>query len=218
MHVKRRLGSTFTLAAFVTLLPSLPTTQAGKGPPSTRVAGVSNIKIDNVGQVNANYISLFACTVRVQSATESTRSRSPPSTGQASCRLGRLAGDARLRRESQARRDRHSAASEVRRHHVQPGPMRHLTTDDGPRGYSAVTSGTRRSCSTCRSHPPSWFQLTKVRLTTISPGACDDLRPGRMIDRARDRGTPVPESGQLVRSRLTSFSQRSPGREASSVT
>ena len=30
MHLKRRLVSTFTLAAFVTLLPSLPTTQASK--------------------------------------------------------------------------------------------------------------------------------------------------------------------------------------------
>ena len=55
MHLKRRLVSTFTLAAFVTLLPSLPTTQASKGPPSTRVADVSNIKIGNFGQVNANY-------------------------------------------------------------------------------------------------------------------------------------------------------------------
>ena len=55
MHLKRRLVSTFTLAAFVTLLPSLPTTQASKGPPSARVADVSNIKIGNFGQVNANY-------------------------------------------------------------------------------------------------------------------------------------------------------------------
>ena len=55
MHLKRRLVSTFTLAAFVTLLPSLLTTQASEGPPSTRVADVSNIKIGNFGQVNANY-------------------------------------------------------------------------------------------------------------------------------------------------------------------
>ena len=56
MHLKRRLVSTFTLAAIVTLLPSLPTTvQASEGPPSTRVADVSNIKIGNFGQVNANY-------------------------------------------------------------------------------------------------------------------------------------------------------------------
>ena len=53
--LKRRLVSTFTLAAFVTLLPSLAAPQASKGPPSTRVAGVSNIKIGNFGQVNANY-------------------------------------------------------------------------------------------------------------------------------------------------------------------
>ena len=55
MHLKRRLVSTFTLAAFVTLLPTLPTTQASEGQPSTRVADVSNIKIGNSGQVNANY-------------------------------------------------------------------------------------------------------------------------------------------------------------------
>jgi hypothetical protein len=55
MHLKRRLVSTFTLAAFVTLLPSLPPTQASNGQPSTRVAGVSNIKIGNFGQVHANY-------------------------------------------------------------------------------------------------------------------------------------------------------------------
>ena len=56
MHLKRRFVTTFTLAAFVTLLPSLPTTvQASQGPPSTRVADVSNIKIGNFGQVNANY-------------------------------------------------------------------------------------------------------------------------------------------------------------------
>lgn len=56
MHLKRRLVSTFTLATFVTLLPSPPTTvQAREGPPSTRVADVSNIKIGNFGQVNANY-------------------------------------------------------------------------------------------------------------------------------------------------------------------
>ena len=55
MHLKRRVLSTFTLAAFVTLLPSLSTTQTSEGPPSTRVAGVSTIKILNFGQVNANY-------------------------------------------------------------------------------------------------------------------------------------------------------------------
>ena len=58
MHLKRRLVSTFTLAAFVTLLPSLPTTQASKGPPSTRVAGVSNIKIGNFGQVMRTIIGV----------------------------------------------------------------------------------------------------------------------------------------------------------------
>ena len=56
MHLKRRLVSTFTLAAFVTLLPSPPrTVQASEGRPSTRVADVSNITIRNFGQVNANY-------------------------------------------------------------------------------------------------------------------------------------------------------------------
>jgi tyrosine-protein phosphatase SIW14 len=55
MHLKRRVVSNFTLAVFVTLLPSLPTTQAIQRPPSTRVAAVSNIRIGNFGQVNANY-------------------------------------------------------------------------------------------------------------------------------------------------------------------
>src|SRR4030095_10317086 len=54
-HLKRRLVSTFTLAAFVTLLPSLPMTQARERPRSTRVADVSSIKIGNFGQMNANY-------------------------------------------------------------------------------------------------------------------------------------------------------------------
>jgi protein tyrosine/serine phosphatase len=56
MHLKRRLVCTFALAAFVTLLPSPPTTvQATEGPLSTPAADVSNIKIRNFGQVNANY-------------------------------------------------------------------------------------------------------------------------------------------------------------------
>jgi uncharacterized protein (TIGR01244 family) len=55
MHLKRRLVSTFTLAAFVTLLPFPTMGQASEGPSSTRVADVSNIKIGNFGQVNANY-------------------------------------------------------------------------------------------------------------------------------------------------------------------
>jgi len=55
MHLKRRFVSTFTLAAFVTLLPSRPTTQASEEPRSTRVADVSSIKIGNFGQVNASY-------------------------------------------------------------------------------------------------------------------------------------------------------------------
>src|SRR4029453_11906579 len=55
MHLKRRLVSTFALAALVALLPSFPTAQASEGPPSTRVADVSNIRIGNFGQVNANY-------------------------------------------------------------------------------------------------------------------------------------------------------------------
>lgn len=56
MHVRRELVSTFTLAAVVTLLPlRAATAQAGQGPPSTRVADVSNITIGNFGQVNANY-------------------------------------------------------------------------------------------------------------------------------------------------------------------
>jgi tyrosine-protein phosphatase SIW14 len=52
---KRRVLSTFTLAAFVTLLPSLSTPQTSEGPRSTRVADVSTITILNFGQVNANY-------------------------------------------------------------------------------------------------------------------------------------------------------------------
>jgi uncharacterized protein (TIGR01244 family) len=56
MHMKSRLVSTFTLAAFVTLLPPLPVTaQASKRPASTRVADVSTIRIGNFGRVNANY-------------------------------------------------------------------------------------------------------------------------------------------------------------------
>ena len=54
MHWKRLL-STCTLAAFVSLLPSLPTTQASEGQPSTARTAISDLKIGNFGQVNANY-------------------------------------------------------------------------------------------------------------------------------------------------------------------
>ena len=55
MHSKRSVLSTFTLAAFVTLLPSLSTAQTSERARSTPVAGVSTITILNFGQVNANY-------------------------------------------------------------------------------------------------------------------------------------------------------------------
>jgi protein tyrosine/serine phosphatase len=55
MHSKRRVLSTFTLAAFVTLLPSRSTAQTSEGTRSARVADVSTITILKFGQVNANY-------------------------------------------------------------------------------------------------------------------------------------------------------------------
>jgi tyrosine-protein phosphatase SIW14 len=55
MHSKRRVLSTFTLAAFVTLLPLLSTAQTSEGTRSARVADVSTITILNFGQVNPNY-------------------------------------------------------------------------------------------------------------------------------------------------------------------
>lgn len=55
MHSKRRVLSTFTLAAFVTLLPALSTAQTNERTGSARVADLSTITILNFGQVNANY-------------------------------------------------------------------------------------------------------------------------------------------------------------------